>query len=154
MKKVLLVLSLVALIGVVAWAQLDVTLKSKLVILWRLSGSQNYSTKVAIPPAKRDTTMGIYFGDTGGLLALQCSLKVNSGGSLSMGLLLGESTTSSRLVYYDSTALMSARTTGGYTLVRYNLPAQSCGAITFSNKGTDTVWVKIEPNSTISFLRN
>jgi hypothetical protein len=149
MKRfIFLTLAVIALVGL-SWGQTAVELTEKNITLKRLSTGEDYSTKVAIPPSKRDTTKTFYVGSTGGTMHIQCSLKVNSGGEFSMGDLRGRTDVSAKMLYGDSVRYVNSRTTAGYYEFTYDLPYASWMQFTFSNRGSDTVWLKIEPGSKI-----
>jgi len=146
MKKLLIVLVLIGLVGS-AGAQLPMTLPAQRNTIYRLSTGSAWFSKIAIPNDKRDTTAGLWVMDTGGLLGVGCSLKVNSGGSLTMGIL--SSADGINYSYEDSTLLANAWTTAGFKWFRCNLPYTNNVRITLSNHGSDTIWVKFLHNSTI-----
>ncbi len=149
MKKILVGLLLLGLAGT-AGAQLPMQLPAQKNTLYRLSTGSAWLSRIAIPPAGRDTTSGLWVYDTGGLFGVMCSIEVNSGGSLSMGTLFSGDGTN--YTYGDSTSLVNARTTAGFHWITGNLPYTNNIRFTLSNKGTDTVWVKFV--GTATFGRN
>ncbi len=149
MKKLLVVLVLLGLAGV-AGAQLPMQLPAQKNTLYRLSTGSAWLSMVAIPPGKGDTTAGIWTYDTGGIFGVECSVKINTGGSYSIGTL--RSGDGLNYVLGDSVELVNARTTAGFHWVTKNLAYTNNVRFTLSNKGTDTVWVKFV--GTATFGRN
>jgi hypothetical protein len=149
MKKLLIVLVLLGLVGT-AGAQISSTLVAQRNGIYRLSTGNLWSTLVAIPPEKRDTTGGIWTFDTGGLFGVMCSAKVNTGGSYSIGTL--RSGDGINWVLGDSIEVVNARTTAGFYWASANLVYTNNVRFTISNKGTDTVFFKFVGQAT--FGRN
>lgn len=150
MKRFIFAPALVLLLSLPALAQvgLNVMLPPPRVDLKRLRNSTSYSTWVGLGVGNRDTSMAFYVGNSGGIFAAQCSVRIKAAGTLTIGYLLGMSGINSKLVLdaaADTSIVLSSHATSGYKLLRASLPGSSYMALTFSNHGTDSVYFKFDP---------
>lgn len=146
MRKLLAVLMLLGLAGS-AYAQITTTQMAYRFWVYRLRTGNQWTELTAIPNDTRDTSRGVWTMDTGGILGVGCSLKINSGGSVTMGVL--SSMDGTNYTYEDSTILANATTTAGFRTFRCNLPYANNYRITVANHGSDTVWIKFVGQATI-----
>jgi hypothetical protein len=108
------------------------------------SGSGGTIIGTAIPNGKACSLTVQMIGMTGGLCAVGCSVKVNTGGTLTMGYRVGQWPRWSGMVLKsagDSMAVFNA-VGAGYRFASVNLPYTNRIGFIFSNPGSDTVWLR------------
>jgi len=158
MKKFVLApaLALVLSLPVMAQVGLNVLLPPTNAPLKRLRNGASLSSWVGLATQQRDTTLVFYVGNSGGIFAAQCSIRINTTGTLTIGYLVGMSGSNAKLVLdaaADTSALLSNCSTQGYKILKVSLPGVSYVALTFSNAGGDSVYYKFDP-ATAEFLRH